>query len=106
MNITDSDPAAQRLQPITAEFQPLDDRILVRRLDEPHNGSIVLPESAVMLSKRGEVVRCGPGKRNEYGERRALAVNPGDVIMFGRYPDFADGQLVIIREGDIVGIVT
>jgi co-chaperonin GroES (HSP10) len=35
-----------------------------------------------------------------------LAVSPGDVIMFGRYTDFDDGQLVIIREGDIVGIVS
>lgn len=48
----------------------------------------------------------GPGKRDEYGQRRALAVKRGDVIYFGRYTDYDDGRYVFIQEADIVGIVS
>lgn len=107
MNITDTDPAAQRLVPIVGAFHPLDDRVLVKRLDdEPPSSPVIVPEVAATLSKKGMVVAAGPGKRDSEGFRRPLDVKPGDFIMFGRYTDFDDGNLVIIQEADIVGILT
>lgn len=107
-NVTDDDPAADRLTPITAGFQPLHNRVLVRRipLDYSNAPSIVIPDCAQTPSRRGVVVRVGPGKRDADGYRRGLDVRPGDVVYFGRYTDFDDGELLLVEEADIVGVVT
>lgn len=107
-NVTDDDPAADRLTPITVGFQPLHNRVLVRRLEDWPNdrGKLVWPDCALAPSRRGVVVRVGPGKRDQDGYRRPLDVKPGDVIYFGRYTDFDDGQLLLIEEADIVGVVS
>jgi chaperonin GroES len=108
MNVTDSDPAAERLQPIQTprKFRPLHDRILVRRLEDAPSSALFMPECAQKPSMRGEVVAVGPGKRHSDGFRCPLDVQPGDVIYFGRFTDFDDGELVLIQEADVVGIVT
>lgn len=96
------------MYPITADFQPLNDRVLVfRLLDWPNDKTslIFTPDSARTPSKRGVVVRVGPGKRDADGCRRPLDVKCGDVIYFGRYTDFDDGRLLLIQEADIVGVV-
>lgn len=107
-NITDEDPAADRLNPLSSNFQPLHDRILVYRLlDWPNDkGLIFMPECAQKPSKRGVVVRVGPGKRDAEGCRRPLDVKVGDVIYFGRYTDFDDGKFLLVQEADIVGVVS
>lgn len=101
-NITDHEPAAQRLQPLEETFQPLDDRVLVRRISEPQASIIWLPSKPSVL---GVVVRSGPGKRLADGTRQPLDVKPGDIIQLGRYTDYDDGTLLLIREADVVGIV-
>lgn len=109
MNVTDQDPAAQRLHPISAHdfVRPLNDRVFVFRLmDWPNDTSrVLMPECAEKPSRRGVVVAVGPGKRDEYGKRQALAVKRGDIIYFGRYTDYDDGRYVFIQEADIVGVV-
>lgn len=107
-NVTDDNPAADRLHPINENFQPLHNRILVRRipLDYANAPAIVVPQCAQLPSRRGVVVRVGWGKRDSDGYRRPLDVRPGDVIYFGRYTDFDDGDLLLITEQDIVGIVS
>ena len=107
MHTTDVDPAADRLQPISRPLRPLNDRILVRRLDDAANQSaLLLPECSQTLSRRGQVVAVGPGKRDEYGKRSPLAVKVGDIVYFGRFTDYDDGQLLLIQESDIVGVCT
>ncbi|MCD7897040.1 MAG: co-chaperone GroES, partial [Planctomycetaceae bacterium] len=46
------------------KLQPLDDRIVVRRLDaeEKTAGGIILPDAAKEKPQRGEVIAVGPGK--------------------------------------------
>lgn len=107
-NVTDDDPAADRLTPITPNFQPLHNRILVQRLSDWPNdtGVIIAPECAQKPSRRGVVVRVGLGRRSERGVRIPLVVKPGDVIYFGRYTDFDDGRLLLVEEADIVGVVS
>lgn len=106
MNITDQDPAADRLQPISRPLRPLNDRILVRRLEEGENFNLIIcPEISQVPSKQGIVVAVGPGKRDAKGFRRPLSVKPGDWIQFGRYTDYDDSRLVIIQEADVVGIL-
>lgn len=107
-NITDQEPANDRLYPINADFQPILDRVLVYRLrDWPNeSGSIVMPECAQMPSRRGVVCRVGKGKRHADGSRQPLDVKPGDIVYFGRYTDHDDGRYLLIQEADIVGVVS
>lgn len=108
MNVTDQDPAAQRFYPLPEDgVRPLNDRVLVFRLADSLNEvkSLFMPECAEKPSRRGVVVKVGPGKRDEYGKRRPLAIKPGDTIYFGRYTDYDDGRFVFIQEADIVGVV-
>ena len=106
MNVTDQDPAADRLHPIEVEFRPLHDNILVFRLPDGAPKSLIIePETARKPSRYGTVMAVGPGKRDAQGYRRPLDVKPGDVIRFGRFTDFDDGYLLIIREPDVEGIV-
>ncbi|MEJ2058830.1 MAG: co-chaperone GroES, partial [Desulfofustis sp.] len=50
-----------------------------------------------------------PGKANEAGERVALQVKEGDVILFSKYGGTdvkLDGEdYLIMREDDVLGIV-
>jgi chaperonin GroES len=54
----------------------------------------------------GVVVSVGPGKRRKDGSRRPLEVRVGQIILFGRYTDYDDGELLLIQEADVVGVVS
>ncbi len=51
----------------------------------------------------------GPGARLDNGEIRAVAVQPGDRILFGKYSPneiTVEGEeLLIIREADILAVI-
>ncbi len=89
-------------------LQPLDDRIVVRRLEaeEKTAGGIVLPDTAKEKPQRGEVVATGPGKQLDSGKRAKLEVKAGDTVLFGKYSGSevkVEGEeLLIMRESDIL----
>lgn len=103
MNITDQNPAPDRLHPLSDNFRPLNDYVLIVRMDEPAGSRL---DIAGLPSKRGVVLAVGPGRRDADGYRRPLSVNPGNVVRFGRFTDYDDGTLVIVQEADITGIIT
>jgi len=67
--------------------RPLNDRLLVQRLDEGEQqiGGIIIPDSAKEKPQRGKVIAAGNGKRTDDGERVKLDVKAGDTILFGKY---------------------
>ena len=67
--------------------RPLNDRILVQRIDEGEQqiGGIIIPDSAKEKPQRGTVIAAGSGKLTDAGERVALDVKAGDTILFGKY---------------------
>lgn len=92
------------------QIQPMHDRILVKRTTSPRWGLIVLPDNVkVPKGVKGEVVAVGPGKRVD-GIRRAVGVNPGDMIIFspGGYTDWESGDQLytLIQEADVVGVLS
>ena len=93
------------------KFKPLQDRVLVRRLeeDEKTKGGIIIPDTVKGKPMQGEVIAVGPGSRDEAGKRVALDVRVGDRVLFGKWSGTEvkiDGQeLVIMKESDIMGIV-
>lgn len=93
------------------KIKPLDDRVLVLRIDEEEktSGGIIIPDTAKEKPQEGKVVAVGPGKLNEKGERIPLEVKKNDRILFGKYAGTEikiDGvEHLIMREDDILGIV-
>ena len=94
------------------KFRPLHDRVVVRRLEGEQKtaGGIIIPDTAQEKPMEGEVVAVGPGARNEQGQIVALDVKAGDRVLFGIWSGTEvkiDGEeLLIMKESDIMGVVT
>ncbi|MEC8555077.1 MAG: co-chaperone GroES [Planctomycetota bacterium] len=92
-------------------IRPLDDRIVVKpeEAEETTAGGIVLPDSAKEKPQRGTVVAVGPGKLLDSGNRGALSVEVGDVVIYGKYGGSdieVDGaEVKILYERDILAKV-
>ena len=90
------------------QLQPLDDRIVVKRLEaeEKTAGGILLPDSAKEKPSKGEIVAAGPGKLLDNGKRAELEVGVGDTVLFGKYSGTEvkvhGEELLIMRESDIL----
>ncbi len=93
------------------KIRPLNDRLLVKRLEEEGRtaGGIIIPDSAKEKPAEGEVVAVGPGKVSDKGDRVALQVKEGDRVLFSKYGGTdvkLDGDdFLIMREDDILGII-
>ena len=93
-------------------FQPLHDRILVRRLEEDEKtaGGIIIPDTAKEKPSEGEIVAAGSGSKAEDGKTTPLDVKVGDRVLFSKYGGTEvniDGEeLLIMRESDVLGILT
>jgi chaperonin GroES len=93
------------------KFRPLQDRVLVRRLDEDQKtaGGIIIPDTAQEKPTEGEVIAVGSGARDETGALVPLDVKKGDRILFGKWSGTEvtiDGEeLIIMKESDIFGVI-
>ncbi|MDA0262296.1 MAG: co-chaperone GroES [Proteobacteria bacterium] len=93
------------------KFNPLHDRVLVRRVPEEtqSSGGIIIPDTAIEKPLQGEIIAAGLGGRNENGELIALDVKAGDQILFGKWSGSEvrlDGEeLLIMKESDILGVI-
>ena len=92
-------------------FKPLHDRVLVKRVqsDEKTKGGLIIPDTAKEKPAEGEVVAVGEGARKDSGELIAPSVKAGDRALFGKWSGTEvtlDGEeLLIMKEGDIMGII-
>ena len=92
-------------------FQPLHDRVLLRRVGEEEKsaGGIIIPDTAQEKPSEGIVVSVGSGVRADDGSVRELDVKAGDRVLFGKFGGTdvkVDGEdLLILRESDILGVV-
>ena len=93
------------------KFRPLQDRVLVRRIEQEGKtaGGIIIPDTAKEKPQEGEVIAVGSGVRGEDGKIRPLDVKAGDRILFGKWSGSEvkiDGEdLIIMKESDILGII-
>ena len=92
-------------------IRPLQDRVIVKRLEEEQKtkGGIIIPDTAKEKSQRGEIIAVGKGKLLEDGSRGTLALKKGDKVLFGKYAGTEikiDGvEHLIMREDDILGVI-
>jgi chaperonin GroES len=93
------------------QFKPLQDRVLVRRIEEEEKskGGIIIPDTAKEKPMEGEILAAGPGARADDGKLHPLDVKVGDRVLFGKWSGTEikiDGEdLVVMKESDIMGVV-
>jgi chaperonin GroES len=93
------------------KIRPLNDRILVLRVEEDQKspGGIIIPDTAKEKPQEGKVVSTGPGKLDDKGNRVPLEVKKGDRILFSKYAGTEikiDGvEHLFMKEDDILGIL-
>ena len=93
------------------KLRPLQDRILVTRVEEEQTtkGGIIIPDTAKEKPAEGKVVAVGNGKVGDDGKRVALEIKKGDRILFGKYSGtevkIEGEEYLIMREDDVLGII-
>ncbi len=93
------------------KIRPLQDRILVSRVEEDEKtaGGIIIPDSAKEKPQEGIVIATGKGKVRDDGKITPLDVAEGDRVLFGKYGGSdvtLDGEdYTILREDDILAVV-
>lgn len=93
-------------------LQPLGDRLVVKPIEreERTKGGILLPDTAKEKPQEGKVLAVGPGKLTEDGKRIAMDIKVGDTVLYARYGGteykLDDEELMILRESDVLGIIT
>ena len=93
------------------KIRPLQDRIIVQRIeeDETTKGGIIIPDSAKEKPQEGKAIAVGNGKVTEDGKLQPLDVKKGDRLLFSKYAGTEvtiDGEdHLIIREDDVLGIL-
>jgi len=97
---------------VTMNIQPLYDRVVIRRMaeDEKTAGGIIIPDTVAEKPMFGVVVAIGTGKLLDNGEVRPLMIKVGQKVLFGKYSGTEvkhnGEELVVMREDDIMGIIS
>ncbi|GFH62934.1 MAG: chaperonin GroES [Candidatus Desulfovibrio kirbyi] len=93
------------------KLTPLNDRVLVKRLEseEKTSGGLYIPDTAKEKPSKGQVVAVGPGKIADNGSRVAMAVKTGNEVLFNKYAGtevkLDDIEHLVMREEDILAII-
>ncbi|MFN7952147.1 MAG: co-chaperone GroES [bacterium] len=91
--------------------RPLQDRIIVERLEEESKskGGIIIPDTAKEKPQQAKVISVGKGKVGDDGKVIPLDVKKGDVVIISKWAGSeikVEGkELLIIREEDVLGVV-
>ena len=69
------------------KIRPLQDRILVKRIEEEakSKGGIIIPDTAKEKPSEGKVVSVGKGKVLDDGKLHPLEIKKGDRVLFNKY---------------------
>jgi chaperonin GroES len=93
------------------KIRPLQDRILVKRIEEEEktSGGIIIPDTAKEKPMEGKVVAVGKGKLSEDGKLMPLDLKKGDRILFSKYAGtevkIEGVEHLIMREDDVLGVI-
>lgn len=94
-------------------FKPLNDRILVRKIESPERteSGLYIPKTVEDSNPcfQAEVLAVGSGKTLKDGSSIPVGVNVGDIVVIGKYLgqtlkwDGAD--CLVVRFDDILGVI-
>ncbi len=90
-------------------FKPLGNRVVIEPLESEEQvsaGGIYIPDTAKEKPQEGKVVAIGPGKLTDDGNRVAMDVAVGDVVVYSKYAgtEYREGEIeyLVLREDDIL----
>ncbi len=91
-------------------IKPLADRVIVAPMEkETMKGGIIIPDTAKEKPQQGKIVAAGPGTVADSGDRVALEVKVGDVVLYGKYAgtevNVEGKDYLILRESDVLAIL-
>ncbi len=93
------------------KMRPLQDRVLVKRIEEEEktSGGIIIPDTAKEKPQEGTIVAVGKGKILDNGTKVELDVKVGDRILFQKYAatdiKIEGEEYLIMREDEILGVI-
>ena len=93
------------------KLRPLQDRILVKRIEEEEKtaGGIFIPDTAKEKPQMGQIISVGNGKKTEDGKVIPVDLKAGDKVLFGKYSGtevkVEGDDFLIMREDDILGVI-
>ena len=93
------------------KIRPLQDRILVKRIEEETktSGGLFIPDTAKEKPIQAKVIAVGAGKKDKEGKIHALDVKVGDRVLFSKYSGTEvkiDGEEhLIMREDDLLAVI-
>ena len=96
---------------MASSIRPLNDRIIVRRMEdqEQMRGGLYIPDTAKEKPQEGEVIAVGQGRILNNGERVAMDIKAGDKVLFGKYAGteikLDNEEYLILREDDVLGVI-
>jgi chaperonin GroES len=91
-------------------IRPLNDRIVVKRIDASNStaAGLLIPDSTKEKPQEGKVVAVSKGKRLEDGNLSPLDVRVGDHILYAKYTGseikLAGEEYLIVREEEVLGV--
>lgn len=93
-------------------IKPLQDRVLIKRLDENTKtaGGIIIPDTAKEKPSEGMVEAVGPGMVTPDGKLMPMTVKVGDKVLFGKWAGteikVKGEDRLIIKESEILAVIT
>ena len=93
-------------------IKPLQDRVLVKRLDENTKtaGGIIIPDTAKEKPSEGIVEAVGPGMVTPEGKVIPMSVKVGDKVLFRKWSGteikVKGEDRLIIKEPEILAIIS
>lgn len=94
------------------KITPLQDRVVIRRLDENTKtaGGIIIPDTAKEKPSEGIVEAVGLGMTNPEGKVIPMNVKVGDKVLFGKWSGTeikVNGEdRLIVKEPEILAVIS
>ena len=93
------------------KVRPLNDRIIVKRLEEEGKtkGGIIIPDSTKEKPVEGKVIAVGDGRINKEGKKIPMEIKKGDRVLFAKYGGTEikmDGEeYMMMKEDDVLAVI-
>ncbi|WP_017623287.1 co-chaperone GroES [Nocardiopsis chromatogenes] len=92
-------------------LKPLEDRVVVKTLEAEQTtaSGLVIPDTAKEKPQEGEVLAVGPGRLDDNGNRVALDVKVGDVVLYSKYGGtevkYDNEEYLVLSARDLLAVV-
>jgi chaperonin GroES len=87
---------------------PLGDRLVVKNVEQEQTlaSGLVIPDTAKEKPQQAEVVAVGPGRLDDNGNRVAMEVAVGDIVIYAKYSGndikLDQEEYLILSEKDVL----